>query len=182
MKRATATLFMLFVSVFHGGCTATSLGTANQEFARASLAQPIGRLVAVGDFLIVRGVLQDCPAWVGRLLAAPEVPNHGNVTLFGEVSVNALGRWPNEIRDSIMGLHRADFPNQRPPRLTVEVVSAQDFKANAEEVAHSLSALYLNSCPQTPPPPPEWWGEVERHDSEELPPSDDISPLFKRLG
>jgi hypothetical protein len=182
MIRAIAALLMLSLTVLHGGCTGADRRTEKQEFTRKLPRQPVGRQVAVGDFLIFRGVLRGCSAWVGRPLAAPEIPADGKVTLFGTVSVEVLGRWPEDIRDSIVKLHDDDFPHLPPPRLTVEVIEAANFAAIAEEVVHSLMSLYQDSCPKNFPPAPIWWRDVERYQPKGLPPSDDLGPLFERLG
>jgi hypothetical protein len=104
------------------------------------------------------------------------------VTLLGAVSVNVLGRWPGDIRDSIVESHVDDFPHLPPPRLTVEVIEAPDFAVNAKEVALSLLSLYQGICPENPPSPPMWWRDVERDHPDGFPPSDDLGPLLERLG
>jgi len=120
--------------------------------------QPIGRPIVVGDTLIIRGVLQKCPAWRGRILNTVTVTDDGPVRVLYAIDISPIGMWPADVRDSILRFYAEVQPNGPIPRVTVEVLGSAESDADIwKEAATSLWAVYAGVCPGAPPDPPDWW-------------------------
>jgi hypothetical protein len=126
------------------------------------IQQPIGRPIVAGDTLIVRGVLQKCPAWRGRILDVVAVDNHHTVRVLEAINLAPIGMWPADVRDLILRFYSKAQPSGPIPRVTVEVVGSAEFDASIwKEVILNLGANYAGLCPKDPPDPPSWWSEDE---------------------
>lgn len=124
--------------------------------------QPIGRPIVAGDTLIVRGVLQKCPAWRGRILDVVTVENDEPIRLLYAIDIAPIGMWPADVRDSILLFYSKAQPFGPIPRVTVEVVGAAELDARIwQEATISLGANYAGHCPKDPPDPPSWWSREE---------------------
>lgn len=127
--------------------------------------QPIGREIVEGDVLVVRGVLQACLAWRGRILDVQTVTGHTPIRLLNAVDISPIGMWPADVRDSLLRFYADAQPEDPSPRLTVEVLDSPHYQQQiAKEAALSLLAIYEASCPNAPPDPPTWWsdGAIDR--------------------
>jgi hypothetical protein len=122
--------------------------------------QPIGRPIVSGDILVVRGVLQQCLAWRGRILDVVTVESIEPIRLLYAIDVSPIGEWPADIRDSILRFYMKVQPDGPVPRVTVEVFSSAEIEPSIwQEATISLGARLREFCPQNPPDPPAWWSE-----------------------
>jgi hypothetical protein len=124
--------------------------------------QPIGRQIVRRDVLVVRGVLQKCLTWRGRILDFVTVDEDGPLRFLYAIDISPLDMWPADVRDSILRFYAKAQPDDPAPRVTVEVFSSHQFeKEFAKETSLSLLALYTGACPNDPPDPPAWWSGDE---------------------
>jgi hypothetical protein len=120
--------------------------------------QPIGRKIVAGDILIVRGVLQECLAWRGRILDVETVGDNNLVSLRYAKTISPIGMWPADVRDSILRFYAEIRPDDPAPRVTVEVLNSAEYDAGiAKEASLSLLAIHVKNCPANPPDAPAWW-------------------------
>jgi hypothetical protein len=134
------TIVALLPLIVFAACSAKR---APPEQDRGLIPQPIGRPFEPGDILVVRGVFSNCPDWKGRPIGMAEIPSDGGVELLSAVQVNALGRWPADVRNDLVTAYLAIVPQKPTPRLTVEVADSIDSQRIGKEVADSL-ASHLN--------------------------------------
>jgi hypothetical protein len=109
-----------------------------------------------------------------------EVPPIGDVELLSTIQLNALGRWPADVRRDLVTAYLGILPHKPAPRLTVEVADSIDLQSIGKEVVVSLSSHLYDRCPSNPPPPPSWWRETETLPID-IQPGEDIRPLADSL-
>jgi hypothetical protein len=142
-------------------CASSDLSHPKAALVRLAY-QPIGRQIVAHDILVIRGVLQSCLAWRGRVLDFVTVGSSGPIRLLYAIDISPIGMWPADVRDSILTYYLSAQPNGPTLHVTVEVMNSPEFDEQlAKETAMSLLAIYSGLCPSDPPDPPDWWSESE---------------------
>jgi len=104
---------------------------------------------AIGDWLLVRSRLTECPTWEKRVIDVHRIRDTAEVELLDLGYFRLVGRTPEQIRSQVVAAYRK-ATGREPPTLSIERVEGFPY-AELEVIRFSFKMMASRSCPESLP-------------------------------